>query len=399
MAPGATAGQNAPMAVTSPRESTGRRVWRAIWITLLALVVLFHLAGAWYFGEVLVRDGFEPTAYELTPNVRVTAAGEGSVELSALDELDRLERSGVFGLGTAAGFGQVTASSSGRAYESLEGSPPREGDEAEYEPFAFPDDAEPALGAPGRMVTIPGPLGDFEALEVAGSGPDWAIVVHGKGAPIREGFRMARPLAAAGYPILLITYRNDPGQPADPSGFYQYGATEWEDVAAAVDYARSQGAQRVVLAGNSTGAALALAYAYRAPADRIAGIVLDAPNIDMEATVDFGASQRSLPVVGLPIPVTVTFLAKWYASLRTGVSWDTIDYVSRADRLAVPTLVFHGTEDATVPLDTSLRFQEARPQFVALETVEGAGHVESWNVDPDAYEARVLEFLSALRGG
>ena len=50
-------------------------------------------------------------------------------------------------------------------------------------------------------------------------------------------------------------------------------------------------------------------------------------------------------------------------------------------------LVFHGTDDETVPLTTSQEFFEARPDLVRLVIVPGAGHVRSWNISPEAYES------------
>ena len=59
----------------------------------------------------------------------------------------------------------------------------------------------------------------------------WVIHIHGLGTTPAEAEPLFAPLQEAGYPQLSITYRNDDGQPMDPSGYYQYGATEWEDVA------------------------------------------------------------------------------------------------------------------------------------------------------------------------
>jgi uncharacterized protein len=389
------------MVLEPSKPSKGRRIWRTLWISLLVLVVAFHLAGGWYFGSVLVADGFQPAGPDTTPNVQVVSTDAGTVELRpTVDDLAMLVRPGIFGLDHDRGYGRLGAIVSDgatvvRAYESLEGDPPAVGANGRIEGFAFPPDPAAALGRPVETVSYTSPLGDFEAWQVEGTLPDWVVHVHGKGAPLSEAIRLMRPLADASYPQLVITYRNDEGQPADPSGFYQYGATEWEDVAAAVEHARSQGAQRVILVGYSTGASHVLAYLYRAPREGVAAAILDAPNIDFSTTVDFNAAQREVPVLGIPIPVTVSFLAKWYASLRTGVNWESIDYIDRADRLAVPTLVFHGAEDQSVPPASSRAFQVARPQFVTLVEVGAAGHVESWNVDPEAYESRVLAFLQA----
>ena len=50
--------------------------------------------------------------------------------------------------------------------------------------------------------------------------------------------------------------------------------------------------------------------------------------------------------------------------------------------LHVPALVVHGVDDDTVPISTSDQFRAAHPGRVAEVRVPGAGHVESWNVDP-----------------
>jgi fermentation-respiration switch protein FrsA (DUF1100 family) len=96
------------------------------------------------------------------------------------------------------------------------------------------------------------------------------------------------------------------------------------------------------------------------------------------------------------LPGTLVWSAKTLASLRFGLDWGAIDYTRGADQLRVPVLVFHGTEDETVPLSVSQELAAARPDLVRTVIVPGAGHVRSWNVGPDAYERRLQEFLGEL---
>jgi pimeloyl-ACP methyl ester carboxylesterase len=58
----------------------------------------------------------------------------------------------------------------------------------------------------------------------------------------------------------------------------------------------------------------------------------------------------------------------------------------------MPILVFHGTEDETVPMTTSEELKRRVPH-VQLVRCAGAGHIECWNLDPKAYESQVRKFL------
>lgn len=276
----------------------------------------------------------------------------------------------------------------------IDGDPPEVGMLADLDAAAFPGNPDRAFGLGYTEVQFDTPLGAMNAWEILAPSSLWVVHVHGLGAPRSEALRTVQPIAEAGYPQLVIDYRNDPGEPADPTGYYTYGQSEWEDVAGAVDYTIDRGAEGVVLVGYSTGAAHILSYLYRTPDSRVLAAVFDSPNIDFEETVDLGASQRRLPLIPLPLPGTLVWTAKRLSSIRFGIDWNAIDYVSRAEQLTVPVLVFHGTDDETVPLTTSQEFFEARPDLVRLVIVPGAGHVRSWNISPEAYERRLTEFLA-----
>jgi pimeloyl-ACP methyl ester carboxylesterase len=221
------------------------------------------------------------------------------------------------------------------------------------------------------------------------------VAVHGKGATRREPLRALGPAVAAGLPVLDVGYRNDPGAPADPSGRYGYGSTEWEDLDSAVGWAVDHGARSVVLFGSSMGGAIVASFLQHSPrAGLVHGVVFDAPALDLGQAVELGASQQHLPVVG-GVPDSLTATAEWLAARRFGVDWAALDRLP-ADWLHVPALVFHGTADDTVPLRTSDELRASAPDLVQEVVVPGAGHVRSWNVDPAGYERREAAFLACV---
>ncbi|MEX2251255.1 MAG: alpha/beta hydrolase [Acidimicrobiia bacterium] len=248
-----------------------------------------------------------------------------------------------------------------------------------------------------EQVSYTSPLGAMDAWYLPGGGTTWVIHVHGKGATPAEAEPMFTPLQDAGYPQLAITYRNDDDQPEDPTGYYQYGATEWEDVAGAVAYALDNGAEHIVLNGYSTGGSHVVSFMYRQSLDTVSGILLDSPNLDLSETVDFAASQRELPLVPFNVPPTLSTVAQFFTSLRIGVNWKSLDYVARSDTsLRQPVLIHHGTADQTVPVTESIELAEAQPDLVRLIQVEGADHVGSFEIDPAKYISEVLGFLQEV---
>ena len=256
--------------------------------------------------------------------------------------------------------------------------------------YASPQDA----GLSVSEIEYESPLGPMKAWVTDGTRSEWVIHVHGRGADRAEALRAMRFLDEAGYHQMAITYRNDVGEPADESGQYRFGVTEREDLDAAVEYARSDGATDVILYGYSSGAAISMAYAIRQPIGSVSAMIFDSPNLDLEATVDFAASMEDLPLIDLSVPPTILPIAKFFTSLRADINWRSFDYIDRSASLASPVLIFHGTEDLTVPLESSRRLADERSDLVRFVIVEGAGHVESFNVDPESYEQAVLDFLA-----
>ena len=247
-----------------------------------------------------------------------------------------------------------------------------------------------------EKVSFRSDVGELEAVYLPAGGETWLIHIHDVNTTPGQPEPLFAALQTAGYPQMSINYRNDHAQPEDPTSYHQYGATEWEDVRGAVDFARENGAEEIVLAGYGAGSSHALSYAFRHNFDDIAGMILDSANIDLGQTVNEEVTEDSLPLLPLSTPVTVAWTGKFFAALRTGINWKSLDYIEKADQsLRVPVLAFHGTKDETVSHDQTVQLQEVQPLLVRAVLIEDAGHVESFNVDFDRYLSEVLAFLSS----
>ena len=226
---------------------------------------------------------------------------------------------------------------------------------------------------------------------VPGKGRTWAVLVHGAGATRAEMFRLMRTTMDLGMPSLDIAYRGDQ---ETGGGFARLGATEWQDLETAVRYAKDHGAQDVVVLGASMGGSIAATFLERSDlAEDVKALVLDSPLLSFVPAVELAARNGE----GFPVPLLgdgpVARAAIMLARARTPLDGSRSDHLDDTRWLRVPTLVMHGESDPRVPVATSQQLEKARPDDVTVDVVPDAGHVESWNADPAAYERRVRQFL------
>lgn len=386
-----------------------RRLLVVVGVLALLLVLVFFVGGGWYLAGLIYSDGLQ---VKQTPNPHeheVVAVGDGSVTLTdPRGESSTLDGDHVWGVRWAeagggpaveAGFGQLSGDGTGevevtRSFEVLSGRPPQVGQVAALDRDAFPKDPQVALGQEVQEVEYVGPDGAYPAWYVPGQGSTWAVLLHGKGADRAEVLRLMRSTVDAGLPSLAITYRNDAGVAQDAGGMYQFGVTEWADLDAAVAYAQDNGAQEVVLVAISMGGAITAAYLENVPDAPVTAVVMDSPMLDFGESIDHGAAQRELPVLGR-IPQSLVWSGKRIVSVRHDIDWEGMDYLDDTSWLDVPTLLVHGTADPRNPLSVSEELAQARPDLVDLVVVPEAVHVGSWNAEPDTYDTAVTDFLQA----
>ncbi len=368
------------------------------------VVVALHLGYGWFFSNGLHREALKVGERVIDKGVWVREVSRDRIELESQLPRQDIGHPGTFGINWSDGHGRVgdvVGAGGGkitRQFQPISGVPPvctgvlTECEPVELDPYVFrqdPGDVGLAFSE-ARYESLLGPMGAW-LVPARKQSDRWAVHCHGWRAEKRELIRFLPSFHGEGFTSLVIDYRNDPGTPRDPSGRYRFGLSEWEDLECAVAYALEQGAREVVLTGCSTGAALVMAFLERSKlAPHVDAIVLDSPNIVLVDTFRQGIrdvnSTQLMKEVGL-----------WITDLRWKVDWEATNYVQRAsETLRVPALVFHGTSDQTVPITTSRQLEAAVPGLVELIETTAAGHVLSWNVDPQRYAGYLTRFLERI---
>lgn len=370
-----------------------RRHRRGVILSAVALLVVVVVAGAavsWHFASVVLV----PDHSDRPENVTVESLTPGRIVLSSSEGT---RRPGVYGLDWPTGHAIVGAvlSSDGagvtRRLSAVNGYLVA-GMQVVLDPDVYAGTPSQSLGLAYSNVLVPDELGPMPAWWIPGRTHTWAIVVHGINGNLEGDLRMARGLHRAGLPSLLIGYREDLGAPRSPDGLHHMGLTEWRDLAAAARYALSHGARHLVLVGASMGGAIVTQFMEHSPlARQVAGLVMDAPALDWKAILSFNATEMGLPsFAALPV--------EWTIGARIDADWSSLDALRHPGDFQLPILLFHGTEDKTVPIATSDELAKELPGWVTYYRVPHAGHVESWNVDPALYEQRLTAFLSRIAG-
>jgi len=378
-------------------------VYAIVIAAAVLLVAVFHFVGGWIWSSGFHERALVPKPPTRTWGVSVESVSARTVVLTATEPRQNIGHPGTLGMYWEGGYARVGEVSAveglliRRSLHMVEGDVPAPGTKVDLESYAFPNDPSD-VDLAFRETAYASELGPIAAWVAPGKGARrWVVHVHGWTAAKREAIRLLPGIHASGMTSMVIDYRNDPGAPADPSGMYRFGLTEWRDVEAATQHALESGADDVVLAGYSTGAAHIMSFMERSDlAERVVGLVFDSPNIILADTVRHGTRGLRLEPTPIPVSRLMSEFGMWITDLRWKIDWETTNYVERAETiLTCPTLVFHGTSDHRVPISES-RQLEARSGMVTLVETPAAGHVMSWNADPDRYERYLTGFLASL---
>lgn len=227
---------------------------------------------------------------------------------------------------------------------------------------------------------------------VPGESGHWVIHIQGLRTSRAVTLRSMAVSAAAGYPTLSVTFRSAGELPVP--GTSTLGQDEWEDVAAAVDYARSSGARSITLVGWSMGAGIALNTA-RHRQDAVTGLILISPATNWPAIIrdtfsKMRTPQRAATLVRRTLrhPTTARL-----AGAHRSVNLDALQWTAPG-AVAVPTLVIHSRGDETIPFAHSERFAAAHEPLVDLQEFPPSPHGWESNTDPERFTHLILEHLA-----
>jgi fermentation-respiration switch protein FrsA (DUF1100 family) len=211
------------------------------------------------------------------------------------------------------------------------------------------------------------------------------VLLHGITDSRRRMVPRARLFRDAGFAVLLVDGR---GHGESPDEAVTYGWRERLDAEAAVAFARrAQPHGRVGVVGVSLGGAGAALAAERLGAD---AVVLES----VFASLDRSAANRMRRFTG-PLGRPLLQLVAPSLEARLGAPLDEIAPLDGVARLGAPVLVAGGAADPyTPPAETRALFAAAHEPR-ALWLADGAGHVDLFHHDPEAYRQRVVGFLTA----
>lgn len=212
------------------------------------------------------------------------------------------------------------------------------------------------------------------------------IMVHGHASQLFGLFAEIRFFVEEGYGVLAFDLRGHGRSDDAPNTM---GVTEAYDVQAAYDFLLTRdetNPERIGIFGESMGAATTILAAERIPELRI--VIVDSAYTSIRETLVAGIPLR----IGIP-PLFFPDLIVAMSSFQSGVNYYEANPLSAIPNVTQPIFFMHGTADGQVPYQHSEMLFEAANEPKEIYILEGVGHVSGFDVDPEAFEARITPFL------
>jgi pimeloyl-ACP methyl ester carboxylesterase len=364
-------------------------------LVIIAMVGIVWFAMSWMHANDIRSTFLIPKPEAEGFPLAVTSNEAGRIRV---DRTPESEREGLWGLEGEAAYAQVSTivrldgETVERGVRTLEGEF-ASGDVARIDPDAFTGDPFSAHRIAWEPIVIPSEIGPHPGWFVDGRRATWMVFVHGKGDDrLSESLRIIPSLVEQGFPVMVVTIRNDVGATPSASGMRMWGLEEWRDVDAAVQLGLRKGARDFVLIGSGFGAGIVSTFLHESDQiGSIRGVIFDSPVVDLEQAVEQWSREA-----GTPGPVG--WLGRRLVTVRFGMEWDLLDQIERAPEFDVPMLILHGGEDPVTSPATIEEFTAAVEPLAQRQRFEQGGHTDLWNIDQFRYEAAVRTWLSDLLG-
>ncbi len=215
----------------------------------------------------------------------------------------------------------------------------------------------------------------------------WVLLLHGYTGWKEEMYPFARWYHQEGFHILAPDLRCQGESQGD---FIGMGWTDHFDCLLWIDYILSQDKDaQIVLHGQSMGAAAALMMTGDEMLPRnVRAVVSDCAYTDAYSM--FGEKIKEwFGLPAFPLVDSACLVLK----LRGGYNLKDASALDAVKKSRVPTLFIHGDEDAMISVGMTEKLFEAAICQKELLIVEGAGHGQSQDKEPDTYFGKIREFL------
>lgn len=215
----------------------------------------------------------------------------------------------------------------------------------------------------------------------------WVLILHGYTGWKEEMYPFARWYHEEGYRVIVPDLRCQGESEGD---FIGMGWTDHYDCNLWIDYILSQDADaRIVIHGQSMGAATALMMTGEETlSEHVAAVISDCSYTDAYSM--FG--DKITEWFGLP-PFPLVDSARFALLLRGGYDLMDASALNAIANSSTPTLLIHGSCDAMISVAMSQELYEAASCPKELLIIEGAGHAQAQDKDPDTYYGTIREFL------
>lgn len=214
----------------------------------------------------------------------------------------------------------------------------------------------------------------------------WVLLLHGYTGWKEEMYPFAYWYHKQGYHALVPDLRCQGESEGD---FIGMGWTDHFDCMLWIDYILSQDEEaQIVIHGQSMGAAAALMMTGEELPKQIQAVISDCAYTDAYSM--FGEKIKDW--FGLPAFPLVDS-ACLMLRLRGGYNLKDASALEAVRKSKTPTLFIHGDSDAMISVQMSRELYEAAACEKELLIVEGAGHGQAQEKDPDTYYETIEEFL------
>lgn len=217
------------------------------------------------------------------------------------------------------------------------------------------------------------------------------IMSHGyAGTRLEKGLpalALAKSIVDEGYHVLMFDFRNSGNSEGHLT---TVGYLEKQDVLGAISWVQKHVRSKICLVGFSMGGSTSLLAA--AEESSVLGVITDSAFSQLSPYL-----RDNLPVWSKLPRFPFTPLILGILPRLIGINPRHVDALAAVDHIYPrPILFIHSQDDDAIPWSNSEGMWRRHPDAFELWVTQKAGHVGSYQMQPEAYNQRVLAFLSKL---